>query len=106
GGPDRVGIKDHAGGPRNVAAGDLLDEGRHVDMGRAGPRAGCVVTVEAAIRLDLRFGRGQRRGDVGEVALDLSRTEPRVELIRHAFLLPPALRGSVLRSFRSSKRSA
>ena len=57
-------------GPRRRlggAAGDLADEQRDVDRGRAGGDAGRVVAEVAAVGGDQRLVRGQRRGDVGEV---------------------------------------
>src|SRR5206468_10681640 len=45
--PERVRVENHACRAAQIAAGDLLDEGRDVDVRGAGDRAGCVVTVEA-----------------------------------------------------------
>src|SRR5207344_2056964 len=54
-----------------VAAANLLDESGDVDAGGAGGGAGRVVTEVAAIGVDDRLGRRQRRMHVREVGGDL-----------------------------------
>ena len=54
-----------------IAAADLLDESRNVDAGGAGGGAGRVVAEVAAVGVDDRFGRRQRRMHVREVGRDL-----------------------------------
>ena len=64
-----VGIEDGLGGAERVAGGDLADEQRDVDRGRAGLDAGRVVAEQAALGGDARLARAQARVEVGEVAL-------------------------------------
>ena len=52
-----------------VAGGDLADEQRNVDRGRAGALARRVVTEIAAIGLDPRLVRAERRMQIGEIRL-------------------------------------
>ena len=54
-----------------VFGANLVDEGGNVDAGRAGGDARRLVAIEAAIRLDDRLARCQRRMQVGKRFLRL-----------------------------------
>jgi hypothetical protein len=73
--PHRVGVEDDARRAAHVLAGDLLDEGRDVDM--RGTRVGArrVVAVQALAGLEQRRILCERRRDLGEVLLQLLRRE-------------------------------
>ncbi len=71
-----VGRQDGLGGPDIVALGDLPDEERDVDRGRAGLHAGRVVAEVAALGLDERLVPRQRRRQIGEVLEVIVRREP------------------------------
>ena len=63
-----VRIQNGLGRSAQVAAGDLLDEARHIDVRGAGARAGRVEAVEAAVGFHHRGARFERRMDLGEAA--------------------------------------
>ena len=65
-----VGIENGLGRPGSIAGGDLADEERNVDRGRAGLLAGRVEAEIAALGFDLRLVEGQRRVQVGEIVLE------------------------------------
>ncbi len=71
-----VGRQDRFGGPDIVALGDLPDEERDVDRGRAGLDAGRIVAEVAALGLDEGLVPRQRRRQVGEVPEVILRREP------------------------------
>ena len=50
-----VGVQNRHGRTSQVAAGDFLDEGRHVDVGGAGVGARRVEAVETTVGLYQRF---------------------------------------------------
>jgi hypothetical protein len=72
---DRIRVEYHPGGAVEIAARDLFNERRYVDVRRARVHARRVVTVEASVRLVKCLGRCECRVDVGKVLLDLSYIE-------------------------------
>ncbi len=64
-------LEDHARRAAQIAGRNFLDEGRDVDVCRAGDGAGGVVTEEAFVRFEQRVIVRQRRRDVGEVRRQL-----------------------------------
>jgi hypothetical protein len=70
---EHVGFEDRPRRPRQIVAGDLLDEARHVDVRGAGLHAGRVKAVETAVGFDDGGGRGKRRMQVGKARCDLRR---------------------------------
>src|SRR5207249_11356057 len=64
-----VGAEDRPGGAEVVLVHDLADEGRHVDVRRAGAGARGVEAIETPRRLDERFVLGQWGRHVGEATL-------------------------------------
>ena len=69
--PMMFSLEDGVGRALEVAAADLLDEAGNVDAGRAGGRAGGGVAEVAAVGVDDRLGRRQRRMHVRKVGRDL-----------------------------------
>jgi len=59
--------KDGLSSPLGIAGHDLADEQRNVDGGRAGLHAGRLVAEIAAVALDQRLVRTERRIEIGEV---------------------------------------
>ena len=72
---DDVLLEDGVGRPLGVPGRDLADEQRHVDARRAGVHAGRVVAEIAALRLDQRLVRAERRMDIGKIDADLFRRQ-------------------------------
>ena len=65
-----VGVENGHRRPGAIAGGDLADEQRNVDRGRAGPLAGRVEAEIATLGFDLRFVEGQRGMEIGEIGLE------------------------------------
>jgi hypothetical protein len=56
-----VGVENAQRRPAQIARGDALDESRHIDMRGTRRRARRVKTIQAAVGLNHRCLRGQRR---------------------------------------------
>src|SRR5271154_3129297 len=65
-GSEDVRFEDRQRRAAEIARGDLLDEARNVDVGRAGRSAWRVEAVEAAVGFDDRRLRGEWRMEVRE----------------------------------------
>ena len=96
-----------------IVRSDLLDEARNVDVRRAGVRAGRVVAEQAAVGLDQRFLRAQRRKLLGQplVAADV-RSPPELQLLSvgddaaHQHMHRPRPKPRIPRTRRSRRASA
>src|SRR6185503_7760027 len=88
---DGVCVKYDACRARKIAARDLFDKTRHVDMRRARVHARRVITIETSICLMLGLGRRQCRIDVGKVLLDLLDVERCAVRITHVIDGPSQL---------------
>ena len=71
-----VGVEDRLGRARPIVGGDLADEHRNVDRGRAGLLARGVEAEIAALRLDPGLVQAQRRVEVAEIRVDGLAVEP------------------------------
>src|SRR5262249_35977478 len=66
-----VRFEDRCGRAELVAMENLANEPGHVDVGRAGAGAGCIVAKEAPRSLGAGLIEAERRRDVGETGLQL-----------------------------------
>ena len=67
-----IGIEDGLRGRYRLAVGDLANEERYVDRGRAGRNAGRIVAEEAALGGDPRLVWIERRSQISEIGGALS----------------------------------
>ena len=79
-----VGFQNCARRAERVVRGDLADEERNVDRGRAGLLTRRIETEIAAVGLDVRLVKAQRRMQVGEVGVQARGVEPARRDVGHS----------------------